>query len=157
MDSQTALSDKGPYEIAEACAEAMWADDRASQGLGMVIERVSPGEAVISMAIRTDMTNGHGICHGGFIFTLADSAFAFACNTYNQRTVAQHCAVTFLQPGRRGDTLIAHAVERSRSGRSGIYDVTIRDGRGAVIAEFRGHSRTIAGALLASDTDQDTQ
>jgi acyl-CoA thioesterase len=156
MDVQSSRPIDGPHEIAAACAEAMWAEDQASQGLGMVVERVSPGEAVISMAIRADMTNGHGICHGGFIFTLADSAFAFACNTYNQRTVAQHCAVTFLQPGRRGDTLTAHAVECNRSGRSGIYDVTVRDGKGAVVAEFRGHSRTIAGTLLASDSDQDT-
>jgi acyl-CoA thioesterase len=156
MDVQSSRPIDGPHEIAAACAEAMWAEDQASQGLGMVVERVSPGEAVISMAIRADMTNGHGICHGDFIFTLADSAFAFACNTYNQRTVAQHCAVTFLQPGRRGDTLTAHAVERNRSGRSGIYDVTVRDGKGEVVAEFRGHSRTIAGTLLASDSDQDT-
>jgi acyl-CoA thioesterase len=152
MDAQSTRSDNTPHEIAAACVEAMWADDQASQALGMVIERVSPGEAIISMTIRADMTNGHGICHGGFIFTLADSAFAFACNTYNQRTVAQHCAVTFLQPGRRGDTLTAHAVERNRSGRSGIYDVTVRDGKGEVVAEFRGHSRTIAGTLLSSET-----
>ena len=102
------------------------------------------------MPVRPDMTNGLGICHGGFIITLADSAFAFACNTYNQRTVAQHCAVTFLQPGRWGDTLTAHAVERNLSGRSGIYDVTVRNGQGEVVAEFRGHSRTIPGTLLAS-------
>lgn len=152
MDAQAPASGRSPHEIAEACAAAMWAEDQASQGLGMVIERVSPGEAVLSMTIRPDMTNGHGICHGGFIFTLADSAFAFACNTYNQRTVAQHCAVTFLQPSRRGDTLTAHAVERNRSGRSGIYDVTIRNGKGEVIAEFRGHSRTIAGTLLGADS-----
>jgi acyl-CoA thioesterase len=154
MDAQSTRSGNAPHDIARACAEAMWVEDQASQGLGMVVERVSPGEAVISMVIRADMTNGHGICHGGFIFTLADSAFAFACNTYNQRTVAQHCAVTFLQPGRRGDTLTAHAVERNRSGRSGIYDVTVRDGKGETVAEFRGHSRTIAGALLASGDDE---
>lgn len=153
MDAQALRSDAPPGEVAEACARAMWADDQASQGLGMVVERVAPGEAVLSMTIRPEMTNGHGICHGGFIFTLADSAFAFACNTYNQRTVAQHCAITFLQPGRRGDTLTAHAVERNRSGRSGIYDVTVRDGRGEVVAEFRGHSRTIAGTLLAPETE----
>ncbi|HEV2565667.1 MAG TPA: hydroxyphenylacetyl-CoA thioesterase PaaI [Microvirga sp.] len=152
MDAQAPAPGRSPREIAEACAAAMWAEDQASQGLSMVIERVSPGEAVLSMTIRPDMTNGHGICHGGFIFTLADSAFAFACNTYDQRTVAQHCAVTFLQPGRRGDTLTAHAVERNRSGRSGIYDVTVRNGKGEVIAEFRGHSRTIAGTLLGADS-----
>jgi acyl-CoA thioesterase len=157
MDAQSTRSGNAPHDIARACAEAMWAEDQASQGLGMVVERVAPGEAVISMAIRADMTNGHGICHGGFIFTLADSAFAFACNTYNQRAVAQHCAVTFLQPGRRGDTLTAHAVERNRSGRSGIYDVTVRDGKGETVAEFRGHSRTIAGTLLASGDDEKIQ
>jgi acyl-CoA thioesterase len=145
------------HDIAQACAQAMLAEDQASQGLGMVVERVAPGEAVLSMPVRPDMTNGHGICHGGFIFTLADSAFAFACNTYNQRTVAQQCAVTFLQPGRRGDTLTAHAVERNRSGRSGIYDVTVRNGQGDIIAEFRGHSRTIAGTLLASAPDSGAQ
>jgi acyl-CoA thioesterase len=145
------------HDLAQACAQAMWSDDQASQGLGMVVERVSPGEALLSMVIRPDMTNGHGICHGGFIFTLADSAFAFACNTYNQRTVAQHCAVTFLQPGRRGDTLTAHAVERTRSGRSGIYDVTVRNSQGEVVAEFRGHSRTISGTLLAPGSDENSQ
>jgi len=157
MDAQSSLPESEAQKTATACAEAMWAEDQASRGLGMVIERVSPGEAIISMVIRPDMTNGHGICHGGFIFTLADSAFAFACNTYNQRTVAQHCAVTFLQPGRRGDTLTAHAVERNRSGRSGIYDVTVRDGKGEVVAEFRGHSRTIAGTLLGEVAHHDSQ
>jgi len=137
--------------VAEACARAMWADDRASQGLGMRIERVAPGEAVIAMTVRSDMTNGHGICHGGFIFTLADSTFAFACNTYDQRTVAQHCMVTFLQPVHEGETLTAHAVERTRAGRGGIYDITVRDSRGTAVAEFRGHSRTISGRLLAAD------
>ncbi|MBQ0824731.1 hydroxyphenylacetyl-CoA thioesterase PaaI [Microvirga terrae] len=156
MDAGSTRAGRAAHDLASACADAMWAEDQASQGLGMRVERVSPGEAVLSMAIRPDMTNGHGICHGGFIFTLADSAFAFACNTYDQRTVAQQCAVTFLQPGRRGDTLTAHAVERHRSGRSGIYDVTVRNGQGETVAEFRGHSRTIAGTLLASDDTEKT-
>ncbi len=154
MNARADIAKSEADVLAEACAKTMWAEDQASQGLGMVIERVAPGEAVISMQIRADMANGHGICHGGFIFTLADSAFAFACNTYNQRTVAQHCAVTFVQPGRRGDTLTAHALERSRTGRSGIYDVTVRDSRGEVVAEFRGHSRTIAGTLLTQGIDE---
>lgn len=142
-----------PQAMAKACADAMWKDDRASKGLGMRIERVAPGEAVISMTVRKEMTNGHGICHGGFIFTLADSTFAFACNTYDQRTVAQQCAVTFIESAHEGDVLSAHALERTRSGRSGIYDVTVRDGTNKIIAEFRGHSRTITGRLLApSDT-----
>jgi acyl-CoA thioesterase len=154
MDANT--KDHHPQAIAEACAGAMWAEDRASQGLGMTIEHVAPGEAALSMTIREDMTNGHGICHGGYMFTLADSAFAFACNTYDQRTVAQHCAVTFLRPARLGDRLTARAVERSRTGRSGIYDVTVTDGAGEVIAEFRGHSRTISGALLGGDAQAPT-
>ena len=134
--------------LAEACARAMWAEDRASQGLGMRIERVAPGEAVLTMTVAERMVNGHGLCHGGFIFTLADSAFAFACNTYDRRTVAQHCAVTFLAPARLGDALTAHAVEVVRSGRSGIYDITVTKADGTVVAEFRGHSRTIKGSLL---------
>src|SRR5579859_1628822 len=105
----------------------------------------------MSMLVRPDMTNGHGICHGGFIFTLADSAFAFACNTYDQSTVAQQCAVTFIEPVREGEVLTAHAVERTRAGRGGIYDVTVRDSRNNVVAEFRGHSRTIAGNLLGKN------
>lgn len=147
MDARP-LKDMSPQLLAEACAKAMWAEDRASQGLGMEIRRVAPGEAVMSMLVRPDMTNGHGICHGGFIFTLADSAFAFACNTYDQSTVAQQCAVTFIEPVRQGEVLTAHAVERTRAGRGGIYDVTVRDSRNTVVAEFRGHSRTIAGSLL---------
>ena len=139
-------------EIAKKSAEAMWSTDRASRHMGMELVATLPSEAVLRMKVRPEFCNGHGICHGGFIFTLADSAFAFACNTYDQRTVAQQCAVTFLQPGRRSDKLTAHAVERNRSGRSGIYDVTVRDGKGEVVAEFRGHSRTIAGTLLGSDT-----
>jgi acyl-CoA thioesterase len=147
MDSPV-TGNKNPQELAQACADKMWQDDRASKGLGMSLQRVAPGEAVLSMTVRKDMTNGHGICHGGFIFTLADSTFAFACNTYDQRTVAQQCAVTFLQPVREGETLTAHAVERTRADRSGIYDVTVRDSSNTVVAEFRGHSRTISGQLL---------
>ena len=150
MDARP-LSDMSPQSLAEACAKAMWTEDRASQGLGMEIQRMAPGEAVLSMLVRPDMTNGHGICHGGFIFTLADSAFAFACNTYDQSTVAQQCAVTFIEPVRQGEVLTAHAVERTRAGRSGIYDVTVRDSRNNVVAEFRGHSRTIAGNLLGKN------
>ena len=135
----------------------MWADDRASQALDMHVVEVGPGRATLRMTVRADMVNGHDIGHGGLTFTLADSAFAFACNTYDQRTVAQHCAVTFLQPGRRGDTLKAHAVERNRSGRSGIYDVTVRNGKGEIVAEFRGHSRTISGTLLTPKNDNSGQ
>ena len=140
-----------PQALAEACARVMWAEDRASQSFGMRIERIAPGEAVLTMTVAERMVNGHGICHGGFIFTLADSAFAFACNTYDRRTVAQHCAVTFIAPSRLGEVLSAHALEVSRAGRSGIYDVTVTDAGGAVVAEFRGHSRTIKGSLLGHE------
>ncbi len=135
-------------EIARACAEAMWAEDSASKGLGMQLISVEPGRAILAMTITDKMVNGHNIAHGGFIFTLADSTFAFACNTYNQRTVAQQCAITFIAPGKLGDRLIARGIERHRAGRSGIYDITVTREDGTVIAEFRGHSRTIEGALL---------
>jgi len=134
--------------MAQACADTMWHDDRASKALGMSIQRIAPGEAVLAMTVRPDMTNGHDICHGGFIFTLADSAFAFACNSYDERSVAQHCAVTFIAPARLGDRLSAHAVEVVRAGRSGIYDITVTSQSGVVVAVFRGHSRTIKGSIL---------
>ena len=134
-------------QLAEACARAMWAEDRASAGLGMTIARIAPGACDMTMPVEPRMVNGHGICHGGFIFTLADSAFAFACNTDNVRTVAAHCAITYLRPARLGDRLVAVAEVRAQEGRSGIYDIRVTAGE-AVIAEFRGHSRTIGGAIL---------
>jgi len=137
-----------PQALAEACAQQMWAKDEASRGLGIRLDRVGPGEAVLAMRVTARMVNGHKTCHGGFIFTLADSAFAFACNTYDQRTVAQHCAVTYIAPAGLDDVLVARAVEVSRTGRSGIYDVTVTTEQGTVVAEFRGHSRTIPGTLL---------
>ncbi len=155
MDDVSEIDRSDPQALAEACAAAMWRTDNASQALGMKIDRIAPGEAVMSMPIRPDMTNGHDICHGGYMFTLADSTFAFACNTYGQRTVAQQCAVTFLRPVKSGAMLTAHAIQRAKSGRSGIYDVTVRDENGGVVAEFRGHSRTIAGDILAAETDGD--
>lgn len=135
-------------DIARACADAMWAEDKASRGLGMQLVSVEPGGAELTMTVTERMVNGHNICHGGYIFTLADSSFAFACNTYNQRTVAQHCAVTFLRPGKLGDVLTARAIERQKQGRSGIYDITVTREDGVVIAEFRGHSRTIEGEIV---------
>ena len=140
-----------PQELAEACATAMWNDDSASQNLGMSLDHVAPGEATLTMTITDQMTNGHGMCHGGYIFTLADSAFAFACNTYNQRVVAQACAVTYLNPVELGARLTARAREISRRGRSGLYDVRVSDASGTVIAEFRGHSRVIKGTHLRED------
>jgi acyl-CoA thioesterase len=135
-------------QLARACADKMWAEDSASRGLGMELLEVTAGRAVLAMPVTAAMVNGHGMMHGGFIFTLADSAFAFACNTYDQRTVAQSCAITYVAAGRLGDRLVATAVERSRTGRSGIYDITVARAGGDVIAEFRGQSRTIEGKIL---------
>ena len=132
-------------ERAEKSSAAMWKDDHMSQGFGMSIESVGPGQATISMVVRKDHLNGHGSCHGGAIFTLADSAFAFACNSHNTITVAQHCSVTFLAPGREGDRLTATAREVTLAGRSGVYDVSVTRQDGVTIAEFRGLSRTVSG------------
>ena len=138
-----------PQALAEAVTEAMWSRDRATQGLGMQIQRVRPGYALIRMAVRADMVNGHHICHGGFIFTLADSAFAFSCNSYNQNTVASGCSIDFLAPAREGDVLEAEAVERSLSGRTGVYDITVRTQNGKTVALFRGKSYRIKGEVIA--------
>ncbi|QOZ48951.1 hydroxyphenylacetyl-CoA thioesterase PaaI [Bradyrhizobium sp. CCBAU 53340] len=134
-------------DIARACADAMWAEDDASKGLGMEIVEIGPGFATLAMTVRPDMVNGQRIAHGGFIFTLADSAFAFACNSHNERVVAAQGQITFIKPGRLGDRLVAEAREVSRGGRSGIYDVRVSAGD-TVIAEFRGHSRVIPGTWL---------
>ena len=146
-----------PDDLARACAEAMWKEDDASSGLGMEIVDVGPGRATLTMTVRPEMVNGQRIAHGGFIFTLADSAFAFACNSHNERAVAAQGHITFLRPGKLGDRLVATAREISRGGRSGIYDVRVT-ADGVVIAEFRGHSRTIAGTWLpVADTDNKQQ
>jgi acyl-CoA thioesterase len=138
----SAISDQ---ERAERSSEAMLRDDHTTKGMGMTIDAVGPGRATLSMVVRKDHLNGHGSCHGGAIFTLADSAFAFACNSHNTITVAQHCSVTFLAPGREGDRLTATAREVTLAGRSGVYDVSVTREDGVTIAEFRGLSRTIAG------------
>ncbi len=138
---------ESPDELAERCADALWRDDPASRGLGMTLVAVSAGRATISMPVRDDMTNGHGTAHGGFIFSLADSAFAVACNSRNERSVAQACDIIFAAPAHAGDVLVAQGVERHRFGRNGIYDITVsRDGQ--VIAEFRGRCRNIGGPVV---------
>lgn len=142
------MSKLNAQQTAERCAEALWENDAASKGLGIVLERVSPGQAEASLMVEGRHLNGHGICHGGFIFTLADMAFAFACNTYNQAAVAQQNSITFVKSGRSGAKLTAYAKEVSRQGRSGVYDVTVMDNEGVTIALFRGHSRTIKGTLF---------
>lgn len=143
-----------PDDLARACADAMWKEDDASKGLGMEIVEIGPGRATLALTVRPDMVNGQRIAHGGFIFTLADSAFAYACNSHNVRTVAAQGDITFIRPGNLGDRLVATAREVSRSGRSGIYDVRVTAGE-VVIAEFRGHSRTISGTWLpVADNDK---
>lgn len=137
-----------PDALARACAQSMWAADKASKHMGMKLDHVAAGTATMSMTVQDFMTNGHDICHGGFIFTLADSTFAFACNGYNQNAVAQHCAVSFLLPVKSGETLTARATEIHRSGRSGIYDIRVTREDGETVAEFRGQSRTVKGTHL---------
>jgi acyl-CoA thioesterase len=137
------------HALAHEVAQAMWSRDHATQALGMSIVAVAPGSATIAMPVRPDMLNGHGMCHGGFMFTLADSAFAYACNSYNQNTVASACAIDFLAPARRGDVLEAEAVERSRSGRTGVYDITVKVRGGKTVALFRGKSYRIDGEVIA--------
>lgn len=124
-------------------AARMHAHDHAVKALGISIDEVAPGRATARMRVTRDMTNGHGIAHGGYIFLLADAAFAYACNSYGPVTVAQACEITFLRSARAGDELIAAAIERVRMERNGIYDVSVRRADGEVLAELRGHSRTV--------------
>ena len=137
-----------PDEIARRAAAAMWADDRASPALGMELVAVGPGRATLAMRVTETMVNGLGICHGGLVFTLADSACAFASNSYNQRMVLQSGQIVLLAPARIGMRLLAEASERQRAERSAIYDVRIADEAGLTVAEFRGHVRSIPGTLV---------
>ena len=136
-----------PQAVAESSASAMYAQDRASQALGMRMLEIRPGYARLAMTVREDMVNGHKICHGGLIFTLADSAFAFACNTYDVVTVASSGSIEFLLSARLGDELTAIAEERSRAKRTGVYDVAVRNQRGEFVAMFRGRSHEIGGRV----------
>jgi len=137
-----------PKERAEKAAAIMWENDRASPWIGMRLDTIDEGRSKMSLVVQDHHVNGHDICHGGIIFSLADSAFAFACNSRNQNTVAQHNSITYISPGKLGDTLTADAKEVSLSGRSGIYDVTVTNQNNDVIAEFRGCSRAIRGQLF---------
>jgi acyl-CoA thioesterase len=140
-----------PQERAERSAAAMWAGDAASKWLGMSLDAVGPGTATLSFTVQEHHLNGHKICHGGYIFTLADSAFAFACNSYNTVTVAQENQITFLAPGQPGERLTANAVETAKQGRSGVYDVTVTGEDGRRVAVFRGLSRTVKGQVFDED------
>ena len=143
-----------PQEVAERIAEVMFANDSASQALGMEVQAIGPGYAKLSMTVRDDMLNGHKTCHGGMLFALADSAFAFGCNAYNKITVAQACEITYLAPGRSGDVLIAECQEQALAGRSGVYDVKITNQAGVPIALFRGKSRRISGDVIPGLTSE---
>ena len=142
------VADNDGQALAERVAARMFESDRASRGLGMRIESVGPGRAEMTMTVRDDMVNGHAICHGGFIFLLADSTFAFACNSYNRNTVAQGCAIDYLAPARAGDVLRAVGVERSRTGRTGVYDIEVRNQQGVTVALFRGKSYRVDGSIV---------
>ena len=132
--------------FAAKVADALFARDITAQRLGMALEAVTMGTAALSMMVTEDMLNGHGVAHGGYIFTLADTAFAYACNGENVVTLAQHCQITFVVPGKRGERLTATAIELSKIGRSGLYDVEVRGDDGRLVAAFRGASRTVGGA-----------
>ena len=141
--AESRVSSDDAQLLAERSAEAMYANDRASKGLGMRILEVRPGYARLAMLVREDMLNGHSSCHGGLIFSLADSAFAFSCNSHGGTVVAAAASIDFLAPAQGGDELTAVGVERWRSRRSGVYEVTVTNQRGETIALFRGRSHQI--------------
>ncbi len=146
-----------PKERARKSAEAMWRGDRASQWFGMELQDVDAGRAVITLTVEPHHANGLGNCHGGVVFALADTAFAFACNSRNQATVAQHNSITYLAPGHIGDRLTATAQEVSLRGRSGVYDVEICNHEGAMIARFSGLSRSVKGQLFEEEASEESE
>jgi acyl-CoA thioesterase len=151
VTAATPLTSAEAQSLAERVATEMFARDRASQAMGMRISKVGPGRAELTMTVRADMLNGHATCHGGFIFTLADSAFAFACNSANLTTVASGCSIDFIAPAREDDVLTAIGRERSLSGRTGVYDIEVTNQRGETIALFRGKSYRIKGHVIAGE------
>lgn len=132
-------------DVAEAVREAMWEDDHASKAMGMQVLAIGPGTATVTMTVRQDMLNGHDICHGGLMTMLADTAFAFACNAYNEVTVASGFDVNLISSARKGDVLTARCTEISKSGRTGVYDVGVRNQRDEAVVAFRGRSYTVKG------------
>ena len=136
--------------LAEAAAASMLSRDNATAAMGIALSEVGPGHARMTMTVRPDMLNGHQTCHGGFIFALADSAFAFACNSYNMNTVGASCTIDYLAPGREGDVLTAHAVEQALAGKSGVYDVKVSNQDGRAVALFRGKSIRVAGEVISN-------
>jgi acyl-CoA thioesterase len=146
-DAEDRPGPEAAQRTADSAARVLYESDRASQALGMRITRMAPGESCLTMTVRSDMVNGHRICHGGLIFALADSAFAFACNSYGDATVAAGATIDFLAPGREGDTLTATARELWRGGRSGLYEIVVQNQHGETLALFRGRSQRIAGRI----------
>lgn len=144
------MSSKPPQQMAEHVREHMFAADHAAQALGMRVVSIAPGRAAVSMVVRADMINGHGICHGGLMATLCDTAFAYGCNAYNELTVASGFSVELLAPARLGDELTATCEEVSKGGRLGLYDVELRNQKGDRLALFRGHSYTARGKPVAA-------
>lgn len=142
--------------IGATCARKMLEGDRVSRRLGITLVSASAGRALLEMSVGEDMLNGFGTCHGGVLYTLADTALSCACNSRNERSVAHHCSIIYLRPSRAGDRLTASAVERSTAGRVGLYDVKVTDRSGAVVAEFLGHARLIGGSLIENRPSLDT-
>jgi acyl-CoA thioesterase len=136
-----------PQALAELAGKTMYERDPASRALGMTLDAIRPGYARMSMAVRADMLNGHGTCHGGYIFMLADSAFAFACNSHNVNTVGAGCTIDYLAPGREGDVLLAEAIEQALSGKTGVYDIAVSNQEGRTLALFRGKSHRVSGMV----------
>ena len=136
-----------PQTLAELAGKTMYERDPASQRLGMTLDEIRPGYARMSMRVRDDMLNGHGTCHGGYIFMLADSAFAFACNSHNFNTVGAGCSIDYLAPGREGDLLTAQAQEQALSGKTGVYDIVVTNQEGRKVALFRGKSHRVSGMV----------
>ena len=142
------MQNTDPQMLAQATAQHMYGQDKATQGLGITLVDIHPGHARMQMTVRSDMLNGHGMCHGGFIFTFADSSFAFACNSYNVQTVAAGCSIEFLAPAFEGEVLTASAEEQSKSGKTGIYDVVVTNADGKKIALMRGKSHQLKGEVI---------
>lgn len=145
------MNEHNSQHLASACAQAMYERDTATQAMGIRLVSVAPGQAQVAMSVRADMIQGHGTCHGGYLFALADSAFAFACNSYNEATVAMGCSIDYVAPARLGDVLSANCTEQSRAGRTGNYDVRIENQRGELIALFHGKSYKVRGPVLAQE------
>jgi len=143
--------DQNAQALAELAGRTMFERDPASQALGMLLAEIRPGYARMTMTVRADMLNGHATCHGGYIFMLADSAFAFACNSHNLSTVGAGCTIDYLAPGRAGDVLVAEATEQALQGKTGVYDVTVKTADGRTIALFRGKSHRISGTVAPVD------